>query len=89
MQMTSDPKKRDDSRPVRQFRVVVTESPFKPSLSVLLSWRTFPCIATHWDGVAAAEVPWDGSPITSQEALREALSSLAAEDWTMGPVVRR
>lgn len=80
---------RDDIRRVRQWSVTVTEDTQTTALNVLLRWRTFPCTAQHWDGVASARVESDGRPIQSQEALRAVLLDLAAEDWQTGPVVRR
>jgi hypothetical protein len=78
-----------DRRPLRQFSVTLTEHGADPSLSVMLRWRTFPCSAQHWDGIMSARVPWHGGPIQSQQALREAMLALAAEEWQMGPVARR
>ncbi len=72
--------------PVRQFRVTVTEDLHHDQVSVLLSWRTFPCAATHWDGHWATVVPSPPLPITSQEALREVLATIAARPWVNGVV---
>lgn len=78
-----------DRRLVRQWSVTITEDTTTTALNVLLRWRTFPCSAQHWDGVASARVESDGRPIQSQEALRAVLLDLAAEEWQTGPVVRR
>lgn len=75
-------------RALRQWSVSLSESSRSPSLGVVLRWRAFPCGAQHWDGVMYAEVPWDGGPITSQEALREALRTAAETPWTMRPGTR-
>jgi len=73
------------TRPVRQFRVTVTEDLDHSATDVFLQWRSFPCAATKWDGsawfsVARSEV----LPITSQEALRDLLAALACAPWQEG-----
>lgn len=78
-----------DRGPLRQFSVTLTEHNRERRLTVLLRWRTFPCTAQHWDGMASATVEWPGGPIQSQAALREALSVLSVTDWQTGPVPRR
>lgn len=78
-----------DRRSLRQFSVTLTEHGARATLTVLLRWRSFPCTASHWDGMASAEVPWSGGPIQSQQALRDALGMLAVTDWQTGPVPRR
>lgn len=77
-----------DRPTLRQFGVTITEHNTKPVLTVMLRWRTFPCAASHWDGVVSAEVPWGGGHIRSQDALREALGALAQSEWQTGPVPR-
>lgn len=76
------PKPREGTAPIRQFRVTITESLDEGGGYALLSWRVFPCVADHWDGVMQVnvEVP-DGLPITSQEALRRVLGALAEKPW--------
>jgi len=74
----------DVSLPLRQWRVTITEDLHHSASTALLSWRTFPCRADHWD-----EHRWftfGGPavlPITSQEALREALGAMAQEPWRL------
>lgn len=74
---------------VRQFRVTVTEDPQSTVLRVSLSWRTFPCAATKWDGVFSASVSSSGAPIQSQAALRAVLRDLAVAEWDEGVRYRR
>lgn len=78
------------STPVRQFRVTVTEDLDHRATDVHLSWRSFPCSATKWDGQAWFSVPKsDVLPIKSQEALRDLLAVLACVPWHEGATPRR
>lgn len=70
------------SRPVRQWRVTITEDRDGNATHAHLAWRTFPCVATKWDAsrwytFAAHEC----TPITSLEALKGLLADLAVADW--------
>lgn len=72
------------NRPLRQWRVTITEDRDGNALVAALSWRTFPCEASHWDETRWFDVPASGcAPIVSQEALRAILGELAAEEWTL------
>jgi hypothetical protein len=75
----------DDREPalaLRQFRVTVTEDLVDGFQYAHLSWRTFPCEASRWDGHLWCTLPGPGPlPTTSQEALRAVLGALAAEPW--------
>lgn len=74
-----------DRDPVRQYRITVTDTPERGSLEVILSWRTFPAAANHWDGRAYATVPRQGIPlVASQDDLRAVLGDLAAVPWRTG-----
>ena len=80
----------EQSAPLRQWRVTITEDGAYRQRSVLLSWRTFPCTAAHWDGHATFTFPSTPDlPITSQEALRDLLGDLAAAPWVDGLRQRR
>jgi hypothetical protein len=72
------------SLPLRQFRVSIVETPESARLGVVLQWRTFPCVASHWDGTVTCWVPGTERPIESQEALRRVLAALAAQPWKVG-----
>jgi hypothetical protein len=73
------------TRPVRQFRVTVTEDLDHSATDVFLQWRSFPCAATKWDGHAWFSVPRsEVLPITSQEALRDLLAALSCVPWQEG-----
>lgn len=89
--MMTDPRElaRQDSGRIRQFRITISEHTNDSGLSVSLSWRTFPCAATKWDGHATYEVEGGERPVQSQEALRSVLSELSLAPWTMGPPGRR
>lgn len=77
----------DQRLPLRQFRVTIVETPENRRLGVTLSWRTFPCAATVWDGHATAWVAPPGDmPLDSQDALRAVLEVLAGEPWKVGVV---
>jgi hypothetical protein len=55
-----------------------------------LSWRTFPCEATRWDGSMWCTLPGPGPlPVTSQEALRAVLGALAENPWHEARYPRR
>jgi hypothetical protein len=85
--MTSD---EGPSRPVRQFRVSVTEDLDHRACDVHLSWRSFPCAANKWDGHAWFSVPSsEVLPITNQEALRDLLAVVSCVPWTEGKYPRR
>jgi hypothetical protein len=75
----------DETTPLRQFRVTITEDPRGPGMTVNLSWRAFPCSAAHWDGHWVAQVSGlDAGPIESQEHLRMVLEHLAGIPWENG-----
>ena len=72
----------DSHRPVRQFRVTITEDHDGNATHAQLAWRTFPCAATKWDGSRWYTFPPHACPpITSVDALRGLLASLAAGEW--------
>lgn len=76
--------------PLRQWRVTITEDLAHGQRTACLSWRTFPCAADKWDGRQWYTFPSVGAlPITSQEALRDLLSDLAASPWHEGRYPRR
>lgn len=80
----------DPARPVRQWRVSITEDVHHGSRIAHLSWRTYPCAADHWDGSRFYTFPSSQLlPITSQEALRDLLEELAAEPWQEARYPRR
>jgi len=70
------------STALRQFRVTITEDLVDGFQHAHLSWRTFPCEASRWEGHMWAVINGPGPlPITSQEALRAVLGALAGEPW--------
>lgn len=80
----------DAHLPLRQWRVTVTEDLADGARHAHLSWRTFPCAATKWDGSMWCTIQPTGLlAITSQEALREVLGALAAQPWHEGRYPKR
>jgi len=77
-------------RPVRQWRITVTEDLDHHATDVHLSWRSFPCRADKWDSHMWFSVPrTEQLPIVSQEALRDLLAALSCVPWTEGKTPRR
>jgi len=80
--MTADS---SDSTPVRQFRITVTEDLDHTATTLHLSWRSFPCAATKWDGHRWFTVPkGEVLPLNSQEALRDLLAAVSCVPWHEG-----
>lgn len=79
-----------EPRPLRQWRVTITEDLHEGQRHAHLSWRTFPCRADKWDGQQwyTFETRLD-LPITSQEALRDLLLDLAEQPWHDGRYPRK
>lgn len=73
---------RDDTHPVRQFRVTITEDRDGRCRAAMLSWRTFPCAASKWDGTR-----WytfeetEQLPVTTLAALRDCLATISVGEW--------
>lgn len=68
--------------PLRQFRITINEDGEAGATHAHLSWRTFPCSATHWDGSLWCTIQEPGPlPVTSQEALRAVLAALVDQPW--------
>lgn len=73
------------STPLRQFRVTITEDLHEGERHAHLSWRTFPCAATKWDGAMWYRFPSSSLlAVTSQEALRDLLQELGSQPWHEG-----
>lgn len=75
-------KSEEGSRPIRQFRVTLTEDRNGLVTHAMLSWRTFPCAATKWDGQRWYTFPaHETTLITSVDALRGLLLALGEGPW--------
>ncbi len=70
------------SRPLRQWRITITEDRDGNATHAHLSWRTFPCAATKWDASRwYTFAPHETTMITSLDALRGLLGALAEGEW--------
>lgn len=70
------------TRPIRQFRVTLTEDREGNVTHAQLAWRTFPCAATRWDGQRWYTFPaYASEPVTSVDALRGLLLALGEGPW--------
>lgn len=82
--MTTSDAPGQGTRPLRQWSVTITEATTREDLQIMLRWRTFPCTAQHWDGVASASLRGHADPIDTQEALRDVLAAVSLVEWEMG-----
>ena len=72
----------DPSRPLRQWRVTITEDREGRAVHAHLSWRTFPCAATKWDGSRWFTIEHSQrAPIVSLDALRDLLGVISRGEW--------
>lgn len=78
------------SRPLRQWRVTLTEDREGNVTHAMVAWRTFPCAATHWDGQRWYTFPsYAATPVTSIDALRGMLLQLGEGPWYESRYPRR
>lgn len=72
----------ESHRPIRQWRVLLTEDRDGRVRAAMLAWRTFPCAATKWDGTRWYTFPSaDTSPVTALDALRALLLQIGEGEW--------
>ena len=70
---------------VKQYRVTIEDNPERSHLEVCLSWRTFPCRGSEWQGrmYATVDRPIVG-PVGSDADLAAVLRALTNAPWQGG-----